>query len=285
MNVVKLTEDNVSEYSQFVPEDVAEYVGRTYYRGIIVISDEGEPAAGMLWLLKNMRKETDRESHILWIRISDESAADTLFDEYETMIRTEEVIRSSFSLLAKTAKPIKGILKAKGFSVKLMEGDTIVAKLSEIGQIPFLQKLTPSDDVKPLRSVTQRGFNIAVRRMAEKGFYGICEDIEYLPRMYFENDVSCVCEQDGMINGLFLCHATNAGRLVVELMAAVGQDYVMTLPHLIGRAYQSAMIIYSPDTEVIIDRHNYASLALGEKFFPRTLGVPVYIGSREENGV
>ena len=282
MNIIRLTEDNISDYEQFIPQDAAEHVGRTYYRGLVATED-GSPVGGMIWLLKNMRKEGAGESDILWLSMPDESAGDELFKEYDEMLISEGVIRSTFTLPAKEAKPLKGFLKSKGFSVKLMEGDTIVAKLSEVAEIPFIKKIQPTDDIMTLRTVTQRGFNIAIRRMAARGYYGLCEDIEYLPRMYFENDVSCYCEQEGIINGLFLCHKTASGRLLVEMMVAIGQDYVKTLPLLIARAYKSACEIYPPETEVVIDRHNYASLALGEKLFPRTFGIPVYVGSREEN--
>ncbi len=282
MDVVRLTEENISEYQSFIPADAAEHVGRTYYRGL-VLTDGDEPVAGMIWLLKNMRDEgTKSESDILWMVIPNDDVGDELFNEYDELLKSEGVTRSAFTLPAKNAKPLKGFLKSKGFSVKLMEGDIIIARMAEIAEIPFLKKLRPSDDIMPLRSVTQRGFNIAIRRMVARGFYGLCEDIEYLPRMYFENDVSSYCEQDGIINGLFLCHKTSSDRLLVEMMAAIGRDYVKTLPMLIAKAYRSASEIYPPETEVMIDRHNYASLALGEKLFPTSFGIPVYVGSREE---
>jgi hypothetical protein len=280
MEFVKLTEDNTTEFEEYVPVDILENIGRTYYRGLVA-TEYDEPVAGMIWLNKNMREGGPGESNIVWLDLKDETVGDELFREYDRMLDSENITRASFSLPAKSTKPLKGFLKSKGFSVKLMEGDTIVARLSEVGEIPFIKKIKPSDDIMPLRSVTQRGFNIAVRRMVARGYYGLCEDIENLPRMYFENDVSCYCEQEGIINGLFLCHRTASGMLLVEMMAAIGQDYVKQLPMLIAGAYQNAIGIYPPETEIIIDRHNYASLALGEKLFPRTFGIPMYIGSRE----
>lgn len=283
MEVVRLTEDNISDFSQFIPQDIAENISRFYYRGIVA-TDGTAPRAGMIWMLKNTKKQDEIESHILWLESSDEESADVIFEEYDKMADYEEVVRTSFSLPAGNARYKKVLLKKKGFSVKLMEGDTIVARLSEIGEIDFLKKLKISDDIMPLRSITYRGFARAVARMAQSGFYGLCEDLELITRLHFENDVSCYYQQENMVNGMFLCHRTASGKLLVEMMAAIGQDYVKILPQLIGGAYRKASEIYPPETEVLINRHNYASLALGEKLFPRTFGIPVYIGSREEQG-
>ncbi|MCR5098207.1 MAG: hypothetical protein K6B14_04590 [Lachnospiraceae bacterium] len=66
-------------------------------------------------------------------------------------------------------------------------------------------------------------------------------------------------------------------------MTAVGKDYVKILPLMIYQAVKSAQEKYDPDTPVIVDRHNDASLALGEKLFPTGFGIPVYMGERKEN--
>lgn len=285
MELIRLTEENQTDFADYIPEDVAEYIARIYYRGFVVTEDD-KPLAGLIWRLKNAGSETDRESQIIWFKAAEdrEEAVEMLFAGFDEQNGYEDVVRSSFVLPARTSKTEKMILKKQGFDARLMEGDEISASLAEISQIAFVKKIQPPDTVKPLRMVTQRGFSIAVRRMAEKGFHGLCEDIDDLPRLYFDNDVSCYYEDEEVINGLFLCHRTPSGKLRVELMAALGQNYARLLPPMISRAALSAMEIYPPETEVVIDRHNYASLALGEKLFPRGFGIPVYIGSRDESG-
>lgn len=283
MEVIVLTEENVLKYEEYLSQDVAEDIGRTYHRGLVVMNND-TPVAGMVWELRNVLKEKDVESHITWMSIENESATDLMFGKYGEMIKEASVTKSSFALPARTGKELKKILKERGFTVALMEGDQITARLSEIAQIDFVNKIKKTDNINPLRFITQRGFNSVLRRMMSLGHYGICEDLPYLPRSYFENDISCFSEVDGVINGLFLCHKYPSGKLEVSMIAAVGKDYVKILPFMIAVAVQNALDIYPPETEVIIDRHNYASLALGEKLFPRGFGVPVYIGERTENG-
>ena len=281
MKTVRLYEDNVEEYSSFIPADVAENIGRTYFNGLIVVNVD-TPVAGMVWEHKNVSAPDGGTSSIIWLKADSDNAFEQLFEDYDEIIEELGVARSIISLPAKTGKFEKNALKSRGFDIKLSEGDTIISTLSEIKSIGVLNNINPGDDIKPLRAATQRGFNLAVRRMMKAGHTGLCEDIAYLPRLYFENDVSCFYEEDGLISGLFLCHLTASGVIRVVLMTALGKDYVKALPKMIACAIMNAEEKYPPETQVAIDRHNYASLALGEKFFPRGFGIPVYQGSRKE---
>lgn len=283
MEVIRLNDENITRFSDFIPEDIAENINRTYYRGLVVLEGDA-PLAGMIWELRNNRNEDYRESHIVWLVVTDESAGSMLFEEYKSMITGEDIIRSTFALPARASKEEKAFLKSNGFSAELMEGDIITAKLSEVEELDFLSRISCSEEVKPLVEVSQRGFNMALRRMVSRGFYGRCEDIEFLPRLFFENDVSCFFEEDGIITGLLLCHLTPSGKLFVEMMACIGKDYLKLLTQMIAKAVEGARGKYPPETEIMIDRHNNATLALGEKLFPRGFGIPVYIGNRDEIG-
>ncbi len=281
MVVTELNLDNVSKFTDYLTADVAENIGRTFYHGLVV-TDDDTPVAGMVWEVKNTMKGGDVESFISWMEIKNDESAELLFNKYEEMIRPANVVKSSFSLSAKTGKEEKYILKERGFSVKLMEGDEITVRLSEIVNIDFVKKIKNTGNVYPLRNITQRSLNGVMKNMISLGHYGVCEDLPYLPRSYFENDVSCYSEVNGTVNGLLLCHKYPSGTIEISMIAAIGKDYVKTLPYLIAFAAKSAEEIYPPETVVMIDRHNYATLALGEKLFPRGFGIPVYIGERAE---
>lgn len=281
MDVIRLTEDNVWSYEDFIPEDISENIGRSNYRGLIALLDE-KPVGGMIWMLRHINAEEDRESHIVWLCADEEEIGTGLMAEYEEKIWEDGVVTTTVSLPARTSQKEKQILANAGFEIGLTEGDEIVAHLSEIMEIPFVKKMKQTDIIKPLRSVTQRVFNKAVERMVKMGHFGICEDIEDLSRVFFENDVSCYAEEEGNINGFLLCHKRPSGKISVELLAALGRDYQKLVALLISHAVTKAAEIYLPETEIVIDRHNYGTLALGEKLFPRSFGMPVYAGSRTE---
>ena len=283
MEIVRLDDENISLFSDYVPEDIAENIGRTYYRGLI-LTEDNRPVAGIIWFFKNNRSETDRESHIVWLEFSDDESGTVLFEEYNAIITTEGIPRSTFSLPARAAKEKRAFLKKRGFTAHLMEGDLIAARLSEVSELEVFSRIKYTGDVRPLSEMPQRAFNIAIKRMASKGFCGINEDIESLPRSYFENDVSAFYEKDGVITGLFLCHITASGKIRIEMMVCLGKDYSRPLMEMMKKSMESANAKYAPETEIIIDRHNYATQALGEKFFPTGFGIPVYVGEREEIG-
>ena len=281
MNVVMLDEDNIEMYTEYLTPDIAENIGRTFYRGI-VITDGDAPAAGMVWEIRNMMKDDDTVSNILYLKIEQDLVEGILFDEYRNSIVRDGVVRSFFSLPAKTSGREKEALTSAGFDVKFMEGDIIKAALSEVVELSLVKKITPSDNIRSLKTITQRGFSVGIRQFAAKGLCGHCEDIMYLSRSFFEKDISCYSEVDGQMNGILLIHKNPSGALVVTVMAAIGNDYGKILPQLISYAVSRAGDLYSHDTEGVIDRHNHASLSLSEKLFPRGFGIPVYVGSREE---
>ena len=282
MNIIELTEDNVEEYMEYLSEDVAENIGRTFYSGLVATDDLESPVGGIIWRYKNMLSDSDKESHIEWLQAEDQESFDGLFDKYDREVKQEGIVRSFFCLPAKTSQDLKKMLKERGFTVKLMDGDIITAKLSEIADISAFSKISISDAIMPLRSATQRGFSAAVSRTLVQGHYGTCEDLAYLPRLYFENDVSCYAEIDGQIVGMLLLHRTPSEQLEVVLMHVTGKESVKLLPQMIKQAVESAYESYEPDTRIIINRHDYASLALGERLFPRGFGIPVYEGERME---
>ena len=56
MKIIDLNEDNIREYTSEIGEDVAENISREYYRGVVVVSEDGEEmAAGIIWQYKNLK--------------------------------------------------------------------------------------------------------------------------------------------------------------------------------------------------------------------------------------
>ena len=281
MHIVDLNEESIDEYIDYIDPDVAENIGRFFFRGILCF-DEDDLSGGMIWEVRNTMREEKNESNIVWLRIDSDEAGEFLFDNYSDLISLDDVEASTISLPARGASKEKESLENAGFKVVFMEGDLIKTQLSEIAELDAFKKVKPGDSIRPLKNMTQRGFNAGVRPFMDKGLYGLCQDLPYLPRSYFENDISSYSENEGQVNGLFLFHKNPSGGLAIVVMAAIGNDYGKILPQMIKRSITSAIEIYSPDTEVWIDRHNYASLALSEKLFPRGFGIPVFIGKRQE---
>ncbi len=282
MGVVELTEDNAEDFLDYLGLDVVENIGRTFFRGLIALDEKGSPAAGIVWEYKNVRTGSGKESHIMWLQASDEEAFNELFLKYDNAVKAEGAVRSLLSLPADTSEKLKDMLKSKGFSGEIAEGSIIAADLSEVSNIGAFEKVEISDAVKPLKSMTQRDFLATIDKMMELKRFGTCEDLDHLPRLYFENNVSCYAEVDGQICGLFLFHRTLSGKLEVVLLCMLGKESVKILPQLIKQAAESGYEYYEPDTVIVIDRHDNASRALVGKLFPGGFGMQVFEGERLE---
>ena len=119
METVRLSEENLPDYAEFIPEDIAEHISRIHYRGLIVAED-GRLLAVLIWTLKNTRENAVAgvESQIVWFDVAEDSeeAVTMLFSGYDEMIAYDDVVRSSFILPARTSKTEKSILKEQGFT-------------------------------------------------------------------------------------------------------------------------------------------------------------------------
>ena len=66
MNVFTLDTENMTDYVYFLTPDIAENIGRTYYRGIVVEEGDGEPVAAMVWEVRNVLSGGPKESNIIF---------------------------------------------------------------------------------------------------------------------------------------------------------------------------------------------------------------------------
>ena len=222
------------------------------------------------------------KSCIHWFACEDYDVADALFFYYAELNDSEGVGESFVTIPFKKGSRQKQILKRKGFSVKLMEGDNVVVKLSEIVSMPVFQKRQEMNHVHPLEELSRRDYRRLIVRLEMRGQKGTCEDLGYLPMGYFEPGVSCYFEDGDTIRGLLLFHTTPSGRLSLKVMRAlpkVNREISLILMQLMLYAVGYMGRTYPLHTGIEIDRHNHAALLLAEKLFPRGFGSPVYSGT------
>jgi hypothetical protein len=282
--IIDINEDNLELYSAYLGEDLAENIGRSYYRGLVAVGDDG-PQSGMVWLLKHLDQEADTESNIIWVRSEDNGAFDEMMEAYSERARSEDVVRSHVFIPVKGGKEKKTMLIKKGFDMRLSESDVVVVKLSELSEMPLMKKLKKApipDSIAPLNSLTLRTFRKGVSKCVMNGKYGLCEDLSELGIYWFEDEVSCVSSDDNGINGFFLFHLRPSGVMAVQLLVCLDNTFKTTLPFMMRQFVTAMEEKYGPDTLVELDRHNEQSLLLTEKLLPRGFGIPIYAGGRNE---
>ena len=284
--IVELNEDNITTYENYLGLDIAEYIGRAYYRGLAAKDDNSIVVASILWVLKGYSNGTKNTvSNIIWARCDDKEAFDALMKEYTACVKALGVKTSRVTLPAKNGKELRALFRDAGFEMGIDESDIVTVKVSELSDMPFMQKLKKiklSENIKLLNEITLRPFRRSIKKCIGRGIYGLCEDLDELPVEYFEDDVSCVSVLDGEINGLFLFHKRPSGVMAIQLLICLDGSFKTTIPHMMRRFVTAMEEKYGPDALVELDRHNEQSLLLSEKLLPRGLGMPIYSGDRSE---
>ena len=282
--IIDINEDNLELYTSYLGEDLAENIGRSYYRALVAVDDD-KPQSGMVWLVKHLDEEADTESNIIWVRCDAKEAFDQMMEAYSERARSEDVVRSHVFIPVKGGKEMKAMLIEKGFNMRLSESDVVVVKLSELSEMPLMKKLKKApipESIAPLNSLTLRTFRKGVSKCVMNGKYGLCEDLSELGIYWFEDEVSCVSSDDNGINGFFLFHLRPSGVMAVQLLVCLDNTFKTTLPFMMRQFVTAMEEKYGPDTLVELDRHNEQSLLLTEKLLPRGFGIPIYAGGRNE---
>ena len=288
--VVDINEDNKEIYAGFIPEDLTENVGRSYYRFILIAdNDNNSIICGMVWIMKHLEEySVDTESNIIWIRCDDNDYFDTLMEAYATRAKEEGAVRSHVFIPVKDGKEMKALLSNVGFNMRLAESDTVLVKLSELSAMPLMKKmkdLPKPERIMPLNQLTMRSFRKGISKCISQHRYGLCEDLSELGIYWFEDDVSCVSAVDNGINGFFLLHKRPSGVITCQLFVCLDKSFKTTLPYLMGTFVSAMLEKYDPDTLVELDRHNEQTMLLAEKIYPRGIGIPIYSGTREEHNI
>lgn len=266
--------------------DVADNFGRSVYRGFLYsLPNEEEPKAGMVFRLKKTGMRGETESAIEWFRVDDRSAGEELLVVYAEMCWDENIAKTTFAIPVKDKQTEKELLKDTGFSVLLTEGDNILVELSEMSALKLMSKRVVPSSIRPLKDLGPDEYRRGILECVQAGKTGLCEDLESLPKSWFEPDVSCYSEKNGAVNGLLLFHRLPSGIISIQLMVGLDADYQKVLIGLIRCFIISMEEKYPPDTKILLNRHNQSSLMLTENMFPRSFGIPVYSGSREETDI
>lgn len=282
MQIIGLTKENVNDYEDFLTKDIAEYIGREFTCGFVVArDDEDKPTAGIVWELRRGDDELDSNSRILFIKAHDEESAKVLLDEYTESAVLVECSKSSFSLPSSLGSVEKSALEKAGFSLEEKESSVFCITLADIGMALFKYGNETDARIKPLREAEDRFFDSMIAGLDMDGYRGNCEDLPFLPREYFDNDVSCYYEDNEEVYAVTLIHMKPSGKAELALLYSLDDD-----PENLIRVMKQAVIYaddkYDPATKLLVDRYDDRIRELSEEYFPKAKGITVFEGIRME---
>ena len=278
MRFTDITEENADDFYSFIAPGIRDDLEREYFRGIGAIDDDGEPLGALVYELGNSESEEDTNSRILSLAADNDKTIDSLMSEYEICASEEDVAESYYELSdKKTARH----LEKHGFTFETAESPDIVISMKDIKHVADTVKASriPSfiTNLSEISIQQYRGF---VKNILFMGKHGLLEDIAYLPKNWFEQELCACALTDDEVTGALLMRKDSEGVIHVLLYTAFGPDYKRNLGLMMAYSANMLTELCSNETLIVIRRHNDAVKKLTEKLFASSKGDTVYVGKK-----
>ncbi len=282
MNTVKITEENVGEYIDFLDDDSSQYIGRKYFRGLALHENANEPPKALVvWEYKNTKNTSETVAKIWRFYCQSPEYAKEMLDEYSGEVRAFGAKRSVCEF-SKTNEGLKSQLEENGFAMSERENKNIEVTIGELEAVPFFSVKTVPDYISDISELMVFKFEEGIASCIASGRTGVLEDLEYLPIDWFDEDVSCCSRTNGKVMGFFLVHRSYSGKLYIDLFYAAGEDAMSKLVDMTRLSWSYAIRKYPKETIVVLPRHNSHAAGLIDKLFADKKGELMYFGERKE---
>jgi len=284
MEIININKVNLNEEGKLIPPDVAENIGRLWFRGLVAQdSSTDKSAGGIVWEYKNAEDdETDTEAEIIWAAGESKEVLNVLLEAYRDEVQAESAVRSTFELpLAQNTTLIEEVFSGDGFEIATAESRDIYVTVKDLMGLK-LGKGKPAFYIKALKELSTRQFKNGITDVIFQGRKGLLEDIAWVSADRFEPDISSCVVMDDIVKGFFLIHKTATGILVAELLFSVEVEKGKTILELIRFTLGETIKKYPPETKILLRRHNGLVHSLVKKLFPAKKGEEVISGNRPE---
>ncbi|MBP5609512.1 MAG: hypothetical protein J6X66_14750 [Lachnospiraceae bacterium] len=280
MRPIEIDEDNAEDFSDYIDEDMIDNMDRTFFRGIGVADDDDMPLGALVFELINSESEEDTLSRIHSFKVENDEAKELILSEYEKLISEEDVAESFYELADEETAML---LKDSGFSFDTSESVDIVVNMLDIRRVAESVKSSrlPSF-IGSLSAISIFQYRSCIKNCLFKGRYGLLEDLAYLPKNWFEQNVSACSLSDEAVDGVLLLKKAPSGMLSVLLYTAFGPDFQKSLALMMIYTARKILELYTDDTKLLICRHNDMVKKLTDKVFANSRGETVYKGKRKE---
>ncbi|MCR5055199.1 MAG: hypothetical protein K6A69_10190 [Lachnospiraceae bacterium] len=278
--MIEIDGDNAEDFSDYIDIDMQEQLDREFFRGIGAVDDSDSPVGAMVFELLDSESDEDTKSRIRLLKADSEDIENVILTEYKSKIEEEDVTESCFESSDKT---MSDFLESNGFSMKVSEAMDIVLTVKDVKAVPlFAKERNFPPYIMSLSEVSAIQFRTFVKECLFKGHKGLLEDLAYISKSWFDQDLSSCIVTDGKVNGALLIKKAPSGLLFTMLFAAFGADSQQNLALLMGYSARKAIEDYPEDTKVVIRRHNVMVQKLAGKLFAGSKGEDVFMGKRSE---
>ncbi len=279
MNIIEITKENTAAFADILGDDLTVDMGRSCFRGFGALDELDRPRGAIVFELFGADQNRDTTSRIRLLEGESDEIKDELKDAYAGGVREIEI---SESFYATPDNVLAEYLEHIGFSKDQTESKEIVLSLSDIENLPIKLSAKIPPYVMNLSRASVIQYRNFIKRTILKGNKGSVEDLAYLPRSWFDGDISSCVVTDEKLDGIFLIRKTPSGELHTALYVAYGPDYIKNLGFMLVNTINSAILKYPPATKVVINRHNVAVKKLTGKLLHGFTGSEEFSGKRTE---
>ena len=284
MEIVEITQYNLSEFAGILPSDMAENIGRACFHAIGITEDGQDTAkAALVWEIRNVEKQNTAQSELKCFYAKDEASGSPLLEKYSEMIAfSSETVDCSYYEFEGENELISRLMKQSGFEESVKESSKIEIKVAELKKLKLGKKKTPPH-ILSTNEIRGLKFCQGIANCMFRGKRGLLEDLDTLPEDWFEHDISSCTMTDGRIDGMFLVHKTPSGILRPVLLMCSGPDARENLLYMLKYTAEKTVMHYSDDTLIEVRcLHEYAK-ALVDNLFPDKHGEEIVYGIRRED--
>ena len=280
MKFTEITSENVEEFSAYIDADTTDDLDRTFFRSIGALGDDGAPVGAIVYELKNSENEDDTKSRIILLEGIDDEVTEQLLDEYKKELSEDEVTESYYETSNET---LYKLLSDNGFSGEQEEGEEISVSVEDLRKLNGVFKVKSFPEyIKSISELSTLQYRSFIKNCLFRGKYGILEDLSYLPKSWFETEVSSCAVVDDTVQGILLIRKNPSGKLIAQLYVDIGPDSRRNLLLILAYSCRKITELYPEGTEVIVRRHSDAVRKLTDKLLSDPKGDKVYCGTRSE---
>ena len=159
MKATMINKENIDIFEDFLPEDMAENIGRLPFRALALTDNDYNPEAAVIWKYNDFGDLTkDCTSSICWVSDAEPEIGEELFDNYTSKLEDVQAIKSSAEFTLPEAEKIKNILTEAGFSYTEKENGNIVVNISKLSKLAIVKKKKVPRYIKPFGTLMQRPY-------------------------------------------------------------------------------------------------------------------------------
>ena len=285
VELIRLSPENITEYTDAIPADFLENIGREFFGGMVVISsDTEETLSAAIWELRHLEDELkDNEAVIRYFTASDQDAGRMLLTEYEELLQEEDITMSLAMVAGEEEGAECSLLKEFGYTLEQDESPVVRVTMEELRCLDIMKKTKVPSYIKPFTMLSERDFQRGLMNMLFYQKREIEDDLAYLPFEWFDPVASCYCETDGKASGFFLVHKMRSGDFRAEFLGAIGPGAQKDLFHIIRFAILRGAETYGWEAKVLLPRRDEVARKLITYFFPEKKG-EIYMKAQKEVG-